>query len=372
MFKSTRAFFNALTEKKVTKNKLDLHDKSGKNLVKLESDDPRVCEINKLANDVRCNNIRVYGKNMAKLIGKKAIFTTPIILGGIIISSFVNGKYIKTINVSDICQDTIIEFDENSLLSKSEITYAKTFFNKNYVDESIVSKNDMDVVDTSSYASIYYGEGSNSFQVKFNINKDNTWEYSSHTNNLYQKTETDVIEPIGELDKEYKQLIQNVTNTFIKQAKLSEEEISLLREFVSNNENDIIVKIKKCTILEDQDLEVHSFHLFRCIIEVIAGIILLKLLFENLDKLTTVDELEASGSKIVRRHTYINLLKATKNYKEEFLLAESNRMSSIFNLLKDNGGNEETLAIIEKRLKPIYEETIAIHKKRLKHGKNKI
>lgn len=350
MFKSTRAFLNALNEKKVTKNKLQLYDISGNNPIELDQYDDKVEKIIRLTNDIRQNNLKVYIRNMAELIGKRAIFATPIILGGITISSFVNGKYIKTINVSDVYRDTIIEFDKNSLLSERETTYAETFFSKNYVDDSIVSLGGFYSFNSSSYATIYYGEGSDSFQVKFDINDDNTWEYCSHTTNLYQKSENAVLEPISELDEEYKKLIKDTAETFIKQADLSEEEVAAIREIVSNDENNIIVKIKRCVNLGDRKFDIHSFHTFRCIIAVIAEIVLISRIVENFDDLTTVYELVADEESVRKRRYCINILKAAKKYREQFLLAESNRLSSILELLKNNGGNEKVIADFEKRL----------------------
>lgn len=347
MFKSTRAFFNALNEKKVSKNRLKLYDISGNNPVELDSYDSTVVAINDLANSVRKKNLKVYSRNMAELIGKKAIFAAPIVLGGLTIASFVNGKYIKTINVSDVYRDTIVEFDENSLLSESETTYAETFFTKDYIDDSIVSSS---AFDKSSYATIYYGEGSNSFQVRFGINLDNTWEYSSHTNNLYQKSETVVREPIGELNEEYKQLIKDVTETFIKQADLNDDEVALLREIVNNNENDIIVKIKRCVTLGNKEFEVHSYHWFRCMLAIIAEIILIGFIIVNFYDLTTIYELGSESYFLRKRSTCISLLKAAKNYHEQFLLAEKERISTILELLRDNGGKEEDIEAYEKRL----------------------
>lgn len=347
MSKSTRAFLNALNEKKATKSNLKLYDISGNNPVELDSYNSKVEKLTRLTNNTRLNNIKVYGKNMAELIGKKAIFAAPIVLGGLTIASFVNGKYIKTINVSDVYKDTVIEFDENSLLSERETTYAQTFFNKKYVDDSIVSSGNFD---KSSYATIYYGEGSDSFQVRFGINKDNTWEYESHTNNLYQKSENALQEPIGELDEEYKQLIKNVTETFIKQAELSEEEVALLRDIVSNNENDIIVKIKRCVALGEREFEVHSYHWLRCLIAVIAEIILIGFIIDTFPDLATVNEIEADRERLRECGTCINIFKAAKEYRRQFILAEERRLSSVLALLKDNGGNEEVITTYEKRL----------------------
>lgn len=360
MFRSTRTLINALTEKKTIANHLELYDVSGNNPTPLNLDTPEKREMLRLAVDNRLNNIKVYTRNMAEIIGKKALLTTPIILGGLTIASFVNGKYIKTVNAETAYKTTVLEFDEESLLSKEEDTYAHACFNNNFVDKSIQKCNHDDYQSSSSYATIYYGEGSDSLQVKFNINEDNTWEYNSHTNNLYQKSETAHREPIGELDEEYKQLIKDATETFIRQAELSDDEEALLREIVSNDENDVLVKFSKCVNLNGMEIEVHKYHWFRCLLAVMAELALVSHIVENLSKLTKVRSAETNYSYLKRSYSEINILKAAKKYREELKFAESTRISSIIRLLKDNGGDEVAIKTYEKRLSLYKKEPIEL------------
>lgn len=360
MFRSTRTLINALTEKKTIANHLELYDVSGNNPTPLDLDTPEKREMLRLAVDNRLNNIKVYTRNMAEIIGKKALLTTPIILGGLTIASFVNGKYIKTVNAETAYKTTVLEFDEESLLSEEEHTYAHACFNNNFVDKSIQKCNHDDYQSNSSYATIYYGEGSDSLQVKFNINEDNTWEYSSHTNNLYQKSETAHKEPVSELDEEYKQLIKEATETFIRQADLSDEEESLLREIISNNENDILVKYSRCVDLSGIELEVHKFHWFRCLLAVIAELVLISYLLDNKDNILNVKDVDTDYSYLRRRYPKINILKAAKKYREELEFAESTRISSIIRLLKDNGGDEVAIKTYEKRLSLYKKEPIEL------------
>lgn len=345
MFRTIRTYKSALKENN-SSEEIKLYDTSGNNPAELEDYREEVQNLNQYTKEDCRNNLKIYTENMIKLAGVKVFLVTPFLLGGLAIASFVHGKYIKTINVDNIYQDKTIEFDEESLLSESTTTYASTFFYKDYVDESITSVSDMEFVDKSSYATIYYGDGSDAFQVRFPINDDNTWEYSSHTNNLYQKSEK---EPIGELDLEYRELIADATETFIKQAELSEEDASFVRELVANNENDIVVKIKKCTKLESANLEVHSYHWLRCLLAVIAEIVLISFIVKNIEDLVTVEKIVAFDGRLDTRG-YIGVLKAAKRYREEFLRAEEKRISKIINLLKFHGGDEEILAEYEKRL----------------------
>lgn len=349
MFKTTSAYINALKEKKIL-SKLKLYDTSSNNPIELDSSYESVQKLEELSGDNRCNNLRIYTTNMANLIKNKAIVIAPFILGGLTIASLLNGKYIKTINVGNVYQDKIVEFDENSVLSEEEKTYAETFFYKDYVDENIISICDIENFDKSSYATIYYGEGSDALQVKFLINSDNTWEYSSHTNNLYQKPVDDKTESIGEIDEEYKKLIDDATETFIKQAELSEEEVALLRELISNNENDIIVKIKRCVNLGSKDFDIHSNHFFRTLLAIIAEIILVSYIIRNFSEILYVYEVESKYNYIKNNYKEINIFKAAKKYREEYLKAEENRLMEIIDLLKSHSGDEKIISYYEKRI----------------------
>lgn len=349
MFDSTRAYINALKEKNIAK-KIKLYDASGNNLVPISKDSYPMTTVRRRTEGYRKHNLIVYTKSMAKLTGLRLLYATPIILGGLTIVSFANIKYVKSINVDDVYHNMEIEFDEEYKLYELDETMASTFFNKNYVDESIQS-NHMTGNDKSSYATIYYGEGSDSFQVKFDINADNTWSYSSHTNNLYQKSQVTKTEPIGEIDEEYKQLIKDVTETFIKQADLSEEDINLLREIITNNENDIIVRIKRCVNIGPQNLEVHSYHWLRCLIAVILEIILVASLVENSMDLTRVRGLRVDDGKIEYDilSNYKNLLNASSHYKKALLEAEGERIDDILDVLRRNSADEEIIAAYKKR-----------------------
>lgn len=360
MFKSTLAFFNAINEKKATKKCLELYDLSGNNPVKLDSSTNTVEKLNLLTDEYRRNNIKVYSKNMAELIGKRAVFAAPIMLGGLIISSLVNGKYIKTVTADTAYKTTVIEFDEESLLSEDGELYAHACFNNDFVYDNIQNCGCDANIDNYSYATLYYGEGSNSLQVKFDINEDNTWNYSSHTNNLYEKKSNSSSKPIGELDEKYKQLIKEATETFIKQADLTEEEVALLREMISNNENDILVKINRCVDLSGFELEVYKYHWFRSLLLIIAEIVVIGYIIEHFEDLSEVNELEARNCCIVKHWNYINIIKASKNHYEEFLLAEKNRILSIIDVLKNNGGSEEAISKYEKRLSLNKKESLKL------------
>lgn len=360
MFKTTRTLINALTEKKAIKNNLELYDLSGNNPIPLDPETEEKKKMQKLVVANRLNNIKVYSRNMAEIIGKRALLTTPIILGGITIASFVNGNYIKTVTTEKAYKTTTIEFDEESLLSQDENLYAHACFNMNFVDDSIQACSHDENMYNSSYATFYYGEGSDSLQVKFNINADNTWTYSSHTNNLYQKDETNVKESIGDLDEEYKQLIKEATETFIKQAELTDEEEALLREIVSNNENDILVKINRCVDLSGMELEVRKYHWIRCLLASVAEIVLIYLIVYKIDDILSVRDAEANGPYLRYCSSYINLLESAKKYREEFQIAEIKRLTSILDLLKEHAFDKATIKEYEKRLSLYKKETLSL------------
>lgn len=349
MFKSTRILINALTEKTSAKKGLELYDISGNNPVPLASNTMEKQELSRLV-DNRKENIKVYTRNMAELIGKRALFAAPIIIGGLTIASFVNGKYTKTINATSAYQTVTLEFDEESLLTKDETIYAHSCFSHDYVDKDIKRCGHYDHESNSSYATIYYGEGSNSLQVMFNINNDSTWRYNSHTNNLYQRSETSVKEPIGEINETYKELIKEAAETFIKQADLTDEEKEYVREIISNNENDILVKIHQCVDLSGMEMEVNKFHWFRCIVALAAGISVVYTIISNFEEVSTVSILENEYSLLRKRYSTINILKAAKQYREKLEAAEIYRLSSIVELLKDNGADETVIKSYEKRL----------------------
>lgn len=348
MFKTTRAYFNAIKEGKYSK-KIKLYDTTENSSKELDSSNSEVQKLQELIEDDRYDNLSTHLLNMGILTVKKAVALAPFILGGFTIVSFNNGKYIKNINVDNVCEEKNIEFDENSVLSMENKNYALTFLPKNYVDDNITSKSYVNF-DQSSYATIYYGQGSDSLQAKFSINEDNTWEYSDYTNYLYQINEDYVNEPIGEIDIEYKKIIEEATESFINQAELSEEEISYVRELVSNNENDIVVKIKQFINLGDANLDVHSYHWFRCLLLLVAEIILIIFYIKKLDEIFLADDVKVKDNCVDYTLDDINIFIASKKYKKVFLDAEKERISEIIELLKSYSGDEKITAKYEKRL----------------------
>lgn len=352
MFKLTKTIFNSLNNKNYLRNKesLELYNLSAINRIPLDKQSSEMQEIVKLEEEHRRINLQVYIRNMAKLRVKQAVLiATPILLGGLTVASFVNGKFIKTKTYKNVCQNTQMEFDENFLYNQEEALYTYKNFDHNSVGDDIAKKLS---IDSDSYAIFYYGEGSNSFQVKFHINDDNTWQYNSHTTNLYEKSANPPKEAIGTLDDKYKELIKEATETFIKQADLSEEEIAYLRELVSNNENDIIVKVNKNIGLGDKDLDVYAYHWIRCALLVIADIVLLILAIKFGRDFKEVQKLKVNNSRLEEPYgsVFPNLLTAASKYRQAFLEAEDNRINSINNLLTDCGGSNNILSKYEKRL----------------------
>lgn len=350
MFKLTKAIINNINDKNYLKNKDSL--KSSKLSTEHSNEMQKIVE---LEEKNRHENLKIYIKNIAKLRAKQVtLIATPLLLGGLTIASFANAKFTKMKTIDRVCHITTLEFDEEALLSQEETFYARSyslFGDKiNYVDEN--TKNGF-FGDFSSYALLYYGDGSDSLQVKFDINNDNTWQYNSHTNNLYDKSANPHKEAINEVDEQYKELIKEATETFIKQADLSEEEIAYLHEIVSNNENDIIVKLNKCVNLGSMDLEVYKYHWIRCTLAVIADIVLLIFAIKYYYDDPPRQRIIADGSRLIETWCFSpNLFMAASKYshRQAFLTAEENRINSINSILESNGISDNILSKYEKKL----------------------
>lgn len=362
MLRTLRAYINALTEKRLSK-RIKLHRKWTNNPIPLSSESQEMQTIGKLTGELKVSNLKIYSKHMAKTTGKKAAFLAPIALAGLTMLSEANVDYVKTIQVDSIYEESVLEFDEESVLNEYSTTIAKTSFPKEYVDDSIVSIISSDNLDLSSNTIIYYGDGSKSLQVKFNINDDHTWEYASHTNNMHEKSNVERPDEIRVTDEECLSLIREATETFIRHSELSEEEINYVRELVNNNENDILVKIKRCSELGPLTLEVNSVHWFRSLMLLIATICVTVFLIKKFTDLTTCEKLTTIEARSVgEKATKIslvtgygvtkteNLLKAAKNYRDTYLEAEKNRLSLIIKALEKNGGDEEIINQYNKRL----------------------
>ncbi len=315
----------------------------------LEKNSPEILKIDSLENEWRHDNIQIYMKSMAKLRAKQAVtIATPILLGALTVASFVNGKYIKTETVKTVYHNTVQDFDEESMLENEDMYYTNFLVDRNYARANVQNES----IDTSSYALFYYGSGSDSIQVKFDINDDNTWTYNSHTNYLYDKSSNPPTWPVCEIDEQHKELIKEATETFIRQADLSEEEIALLRELVSNNENDIIFKIKKCEQLSNVPLELNAFHWIRCALFVIADIVLVILFIKFWDEWKEVKRVDVRDYYLKEGTTTVfrNMFTAALEYRNAFLLAESNRINEINSILLAHGGSDEILSKYEKIL----------------------
>lgn len=351
MFKLTKAILNNINNKNYKKNRdsLELYDLSAVNRVPLEKRSSEFIKIHALEDEWRHDNLEIYMKSMAKLRAKQAVtIATPILLGTLTIASFVNGKYIKTETVDTVYHNTVEEFNEEILFQNIDMYYTTFLVDRNYARPNVVNGS----IDRSSYAQIYYGSGSSAIQVKFDINDDNTWQYDSHTNYLYDKDSNPPEWEVSKIDEKYKELINEATETFIRQAELSEEEIAFLRELVSNNENDIIVKIKKCETLSDVPLEINSFHWIRCALLIIADIVLAIIFIKNWDVWNEARRVEARGYYLEEGHNtvFYNMFTAALEYRKAFLLAENNRITTINSILTEYGGSDEILSKYEKSL----------------------
>lgn len=365
MLKTMRALINALNEKKLVESIKLLDSGETKYPKMLERNSYEMMSIDNLGNSIRKDNLKKYAGEMVKVTAKRSTFLAPIILLGLTVFSFKTDKYTKTINVENVYESSVLEFDEESILSEDNITYAQTGLTKQYVDESIISLNEFDNISTLSDAIIYYGEGSKSLQAKFNINNDHTWSYASHTNNLYEKSQVDTPKGIREVDEEYLRLLNEVTETFIKQAQLSEEEIDYVRNLISDNENNILIKIRRCVKTGERELDIYTSHWFRDIIAIIATITVLGVIIKNISFLTDVNSLEVGSDyrsdtlfEDCRlrlnggyRESLSRLLSITKEYRDTYLLAESNRIKNILEILKTCNAEHKIIEEYSKRLK---------------------
>lgn len=364
MLKTLRTIKNTLNEEDVAQKIKLYKNEEANNPSELEEYSSEIIDIHRLTS-IRDDNLSVFARNTLKVIAKRSAFLAPIVMLALTSWSIKNTDYTKKIYVPDIYKNTVLEFDEDSILRETNLTYAKTGTKKDYVDESIISLNEFATVSTISDAVIYYGEGSKSLQVKFNINNDHTWSYASHTNNLYEKSQVEVPESIRKTDGEYLDLIKEVTETFIKQADLNEEEMNYVRELVSNSENDILVKIRRCVREEGLELEYHSSHWLRNFLAVIATLVVICVLVKYIEDLFNCDALELRSKNpydcrfddCQLKVSYIcqpslkRLLKATKEYREQYLLAESNRLKNIIDILKTHNAEPEIIDDYSKRLK---------------------
>lgn len=374
MFRTIRAYINALTEKKL-KKKIKLVRGGTKNPIPLSSGSAEMQYIEKLTDEIRTTNLKIYSEEMAKVSGKKAAFLAPVALVALTLVSGANDEYVKDITPDAVYEASTLEYDEAGVLKEGTTTYAKTSFSKDYVDDSIVSISSLDNVDLSSNTVIYYGEGSDSIQVRFNINDDHTWEYAYHTNNMFEKSQLERPDEIRVTDEEYISLIREATETFIRSAEISEEEINYVRELVNNNENDILVKIKRFSEVEASTFGVNSIHWFRTLISLVATIIVIVFLIKKFEDLKTCEKLTTSEDRYnderIRKVSklsgygssrYENILKAAKNYRDTYLEGEKNRLSSIIRTLEENDADENIIENYKKRLAV----TIKPAKKKLK------
>lgn len=350
MFKTLRVILNNMDEKPYVKGKtkFKLYKDTEKNLTPLSKDSKEMQRIDALETTVRYNNLKIYASNMAKLRGKQfSLIVLPVLLGSLTIFTWVGKGYNKT-EVLPTYQKVVIEMDEENLYKDGvePEKYVYTVFGRTFTD----GQNAVSIDGTTSKARINFGEGENAVQVVYNVDTDGTWDYSSYTTESFFNLEGKNLDNAMEIPTKYDNIIDEAAAIFKSHLSSGSKTAKLVDEILTNEKNDIIVRIEQFEKIGDYPYETHhSYWLWRILL-IICDVVLGCLLAYYRDDVTQVNVIESNKGELYTYSRTMSIIHAVMKYKEALLQAEIERISEIDTITKKNNGTGEILSKFEKKL----------------------
>lgn len=350
MLKTMRLLLNNMNEKPYVtgKGKFKLYREDGKNLTPFSKDSKEMQRIDELETTIRYNNLKTYAANMAKLRGKQlSLIVLPVLLGSLTIGSFVSKGYDKT-EVLQTYQKCIIEMDEENLY-RDEVDdkkYVYTTFGRKFTD----GQDAVSIEGTSSKAYINFGEGEQAVQVKFDVDSDGTWSFSSSTEEPFFNLDGKDLDNAKEIPTKYDDIIEEAAAIFKSHIGKNSTSAKILEEVLNNDKNDIIVRIERLEKIGDYPFETHhSLWLIRVLL-LICDAVLAGVLIYYRDEVSHVNLLDNSRGNLTQYSREISIIHAAMKYREALLQAETDRIREIDTISKKNNASGEILSKFEKKL----------------------
>lgn len=324
----------------------------------------KIDEVNRLQTEVRSNNLRVFSKAITVARAKQfAVYTMPVVLVGTFFSTMIWPGILpeppvktKSLDAYKVTQTVFNEEYSLDAVSDGNIYYDSLTGNQKFVketDKNLYSDEDQDIV--------YYRirDEFGGLLAKIIITKDGQLSVDSvdlannHNGEEYNFGDA---EPIS---GEYAELLDELTATIYDSELVSEDERELLMALLASENKDVLVKVIEHEFLGTMDVELYSkvvtwAQILLCITMLLyvtfawwavkEGDIKIKQLFRRED-----------GELVLLEDADERLSLSVKQYKEEFLLAESERIRKIYDLYceivsKKSYAPTELLTGYEKKL----------------------